>query len=101
SYYGGWRPGNNLYSDSLVAVDVETGKVRWHFQMIHHDLWEYDNVGPPVLGDIVVDGKHIKAVMQANKNAYVYVLDRTNGQPVWPIVEKPVPGSMIPGEMAS
>ncbi|HYL82653.1 MAG TPA: PQQ-binding-like beta-propeller repeat protein, partial [Candidatus Angelobacter sp.] len=101
SYYGGWRSGNNLYSDSLVAVDVETGKLKWYFQTIHHDLWEYDNIGPPVLGDITVDGKHIKAVMQANKNAFLYVLDRTDGKPVWPIEERPVPPSTIPGEHAS
>lgn len=101
SYYGGWRPGDNLYSDSLVALDVQTGKMKWYFQMIHHDLWEYDNIGPPVLGDITVDGKHIKAVMQANKNAFLYVLDRTNGKPVWPIEERPVPQSTIPGEHSS
>ena len=101
SYYGGWRPGNNLYSDSLVAVDVETGKLKWYYQMIHHDLWEYDNIGPPVLGDITVDGKPIKAVMQANKNAFVYVFDRTNGKPVWPIEERPVPQSTVPGEHSS
>lgn len=101
SYYGGWRSGNNLYSDSLVALNVETGKMKWYFQMIHHDLWEYDNIGPPVLGDITVDGKHIKAVMQANKNAFLYVLDRTNGKPVWPIEERRVPQSTIPGEHSS
>jgi quinoprotein glucose dehydrogenase len=101
SYYGGWRPGDNLYSDSLVAVDVETGKMKWYFQMIHHDLWEYDNIGPPVLGDITVDGKAIKAVMQANKNAFLYVLDRSNGKPVWPIEERPVPLSKVPGEHSS
>ncbi|HEY7353569.1 MAG TPA: PQQ-binding-like beta-propeller repeat protein [Terriglobales bacterium] len=101
SYYGGWRPGNNLYSDTLVAVDVQTGKMKWYYQMIHHDLWEYDNIGPPVLGQINVDGKHVEAVMQANKNAFLYVLDRTNGKPVWPIKERPVPPSTIPGEHAS
>lgn len=101
SYYGGWRAGNNLYSDSLVAVDAETGKMKWYYQMIHHDLWEYDNIGPPVLGEITVEGKHIDAVMQANKNAFLYVLDRTNGKPVWPIEERPVPQSTIPGEHSS
>lgn len=101
SYYGGWRPGNNLYSDSLVAVDVQTGKMKWYYQTIHHDLWEYDNIGPPVLGEINVEGKHIDAVMQANKNGFVYVLDRTNGKPVWPIEERRVPPSTIPGEHAS
>jgi quinoprotein glucose dehydrogenase len=101
SYYGGWRPGDNLYSDSLVAIDVETGKLRWYYQMIHHDLWELDNIGPPVLADIRVDGRPIKAVIQANKNGFLYVLDRTNGKPVWPIVERPVPQSTIPGEHSS
>jgi quinoprotein glucose dehydrogenase len=101
AYYGGWRAGDNLYSDSLVAADVRTGKRRWHFQMVHHDLWEYDNVGPPVLGDITVDGRRIKAVMQANKNAFVFVLDRATGRPVWPIEERAVPASTVPGEHAS
>ena len=101
SYYGGWRPGNDLYSDSLVALDAHTGKLKWYFQMIHHDLWEYDNVGPPVLGNVTVDGKPIKAVMQANKNGFVYVLDRSDGKPVWPIVERPVTQSTVPGEHSS
>jgi len=101
SAYGGWRPGNNLYSDSLVAIDAKSGKRVWHFQMIHHDLWEWDNVGPAMLGDITVNGKLIKAVMQPNKNGFLYVLDRTNGNPVWPIEERPVPQSTVPGEQTS
>jgi glucose dehydrogenase len=96
--YGGWRPGDNLYSDSLVALDAKTGKRVWHFQMIHHDLWEYDNVGPATLGEITVNGKKIKAVMQPNKNGFLYVLNRVTGEPVWPIIEKPVPPSTVPGE---
>src|SRR6185503_8854857 len=96
--YGGWRPGDNLYSDSLVAINAKTGKRVWHFQMVHHDLWEYDNVGPPTLADLTVDGRKIKAVIQPNKNGFLYVLDRTNGKPVWPIVERPVPQSNVPGE---
>jgi quinoprotein glucose dehydrogenase len=96
--YGGWRPGDNLYSNSLVALDAKTGRRVWHFQMVHHDLWEFDNVGPPTLGDITVNGRRIKAVMQPNKNGFLFVLDRTNGKPVWPIVEKPVPVSTVPGE---
>jgi glucose dehydrogenase len=99
--YGGWRPGANLYSNSLVALDAKTGKRVWHYQMIHHDLWEYDNVGPATLGDITVNGERIKAVMQPNKNGYLYVLDRTNGTPVWPIEERPVPASNVPTEVAS
>jgi glucose dehydrogenase len=101
SSFGGWRPGANLYSDSLVALDVKTGKRVWHYQMIHHDLWEYDNVGPAILGDITVNGRKIKAVMQPNKNGFLYVLNRVNGEPVWPIVERPVPSSNVPGEQAS
>jgi quinoprotein glucose dehydrogenase len=101
AYYGGHRPGDNLFSNSLVALDAETGERIWHFQMIHHDLWEYDNGSPPILGDITVDGRTIKAVMQANKNGFVYVFDRTNGEPVWPIVETPVPQSIVEGEATS
>jgi quinoprotein glucose dehydrogenase len=101
AWYGGWRPGDNLYSNTLVALDARTGKRVWHFQLIHHDLWEYDSVGPAMLGDITVEGRRIKAVMQASKNAFLYVLDRTNGRPVWPIEERPVPPSTVPGEHAS
>ena len=101
AYYGGHRPGDNLYANSLVALDAETGKRIWHFQMIHHDLWEYDNSSPPILGDITVNDRSIKAVMQANKNGFVYVFDRTNGEPVWPIVETPVPQSIVEGEATS
>jgi quinoprotein glucose dehydrogenase len=101
SWYGGWRPGDNLFSNSLVALDVKTGKRVWHFQMVHHDLWEYDNVGAATLGDITVDGRRIKTVMQPNKSGFLFVLDRTNGKPVWPIEERPVPPSRVPGEHAS
>ncbi len=101
AYYGGHRPGDNLFSNSLVAIDVATGERVWHFQMVHHDVWEYDNVGPPVLGDITVDGRTIKAVMQANKTGWVYVFDRVTGEPVWPIEERPVPQSDVPGEVLS
>jgi quinoprotein glucose dehydrogenase len=101
AWYGGWRPGDNLYANALVALDAKTGKRVWHFQLIHHDLWEYDLVGPAMLGEITVDGRRIKVVMQAAKNAFLYVLDRTNGKPVWPIEERPVPPSTVPGEHAS
>ena len=100
SQYGGWRPGANLYSDSLVALDAKSGARVWHFQIVHHDLWEYDNVGPAILGDITVNGRRIKAVMQPNKNGFLYVLNRVTGEPVWPIVERPVPSSAVPGESA-
>ena len=101
AWYGGWRPGDNLFANSLVALDVKTGKRVWHFQTVHHDLWDWDNIGPPMLGEITVDGRRIKAVMQANKAAFLYVLDRTNGRPVWPIEERPVPQSTVPGERSS
>jgi quinoprotein glucose dehydrogenase len=101
AWYGGWRPGDNLFANALVALDVKTGKRVWHFQTVHHDLWDWDNIGPPMLGEITVDGRRVKAVMQANKAAFLYVLDRTNGRPVWPIEERPVPQSTVPGERSS
>jgi quinoprotein glucose dehydrogenase len=101
SYYGGHRPGNNLYSDSLVALNAKTGKVVWYFQMVHHDLWDYDSATPPVLADITVDGKKIKAVIASNKTGFLYVFDRVTGKPVWPIKERPVPRSTTPGEATS
>jgi len=100
SYYGGHRPGMNLYSDSLVCLNVNTGKLVWYFQLIHHDLWEYDAATPPILGEIKVDGKTIKAVIASNKTGFLYVFDRITGKPVWPIEERPVPKSTIPGEEA-
>ncbi|HTR37611.1 MAG TPA: PQQ-binding-like beta-propeller repeat protein [Bryobacteraceae bacterium] len=101
SYYGGHRPGKNLYSDSLVVLNVKTGKLVWYFQMVHHDLWDYDSASPPVLADITVDGKRIKAVIATNKTGFLYVFDRVTGKPVWPIVERPVPQSTTPGEETS
>ena len=98
AYFGGFRPGDNLFSNALVALDAKTGRRIWHFQMVHHDLWEYDTVGPATLGDITVDGRRIKAVMQPSKTGFLYVFDRVTGQPVWPIEERPVPQSTIPGE---
>ena len=101
AYYGGHRPGDNLFSNSLVALDVATGERVWHFQMVHHDVWEYDTVGPPTLGEIVVDGRRIRAVMQPSKTGFLYVFDRETGEPVWPIEERPVPQSTVPGEYTS
>jgi glucose dehydrogenase len=101
SYYGGHRPGNNLYSDCLLALNAKSGELIWYFQMVHHDLWDYDNSAPPTLGDITVDGKHIPAVVQPNKSGYLYVFDRRTGKPVWPIVERPVPKGILPGEETS
>jgi len=96
--YGGHRLGDNLFSQSVVAIDVKTGRRAWHYQMVHHDLWDYDPPAAPVLVDITVDGRPIKALVQVTKQAFAYMLDRTNGKPVWPIVEKPVPQSSTPGE---
>lgn len=100
-YYGGHRLGNNLFAESLLCVDAKTGKRVWHFQAVHHGLWDYDFPATPVLGDITVGGRTIKAVMQPSKQAFVYVFDRKTGQPVWPIEERPVPQSTVPGERTS
>ena len=89
-YYGGHRPGDNLFAESIVAVDVETGQRQWHFQTIHHGLWDYDLPAAPNLLDITVDGREIKAVAQVSKQGFVYVFDRVTGEPVWPIEELPV-----------
>ena len=97
-FYGGHRPGNDLFDESLVCVDARTGKRVWHFQIIHHGIWDWDNPAAPVLLDITVDGKKIKAVAQVTKQAFVYVFDRETGKPVWPIEERPVGQSDVPGE---
>ena len=99
--YGGHRHGNNLFGDSLVCLDARTGKRIWYSQHVHHDVWDYDNPAAPVLLDINVNGKPIKAVAQVTKQAFVFVYDRVTGQPVWPIVERPVPQSDVPGEKSS
>ncbi len=99
--YGGNRLGNNLYDTSLVAVDLKTGKKKWHFQLVHHDIWDYDAVGAPLLLDLTIDGKLRKIVAQPSKTGFLYVFDRITGEPIWPIVEKPVPPSDVPGEKAS
>jgi len=99
--YGGERPGDNLYGNSLVCLDAKTGKVVWYYQLIHHDIWDWDNPSAPVLMDLVVDGVPVKAVAQTTKQAWVYTFNRVTGEPVWPIEERPVPASDIPGEVAS
>ncbi|MDE0074239.1 MAG: PQQ-binding-like beta-propeller repeat protein [Gammaproteobacteria bacterium] len=101
AYYGGHRPGDNLFSNSLVALDAATGERLWHFQMVHHDIWEYDTLGPPVLGRINVDGRAIDAVMQASKTGFLFTFDRRTGEPVWSIEEREVPQSKVPGEATS
>ena len=100
-WYGGHRKGDNLYAESLVCVDSATGEKVWHFQMVHHGLWDYDLPAAPNLVDIVVDDKPIKAVAQVSKQGFIYVFDRLTGEPVWPIEERPVPQSKVPGEATS
>lgn len=100
-WYGGHRPGDNLFAESLVALDGRTGERRWHFQAVNHGLWDYDLPAAPNLVDIEVDGETIKAVAQISKQAFVYVLDRETGEPVWPIEERPVPQSDVPGEQSA
>jgi quinoprotein glucose dehydrogenase len=100
-YYGGYRPGNNLYANSLVALDAQTGRRVWHFQLTHHDLWDFDLPTAPILADISVEGRAVKAVIQLSKQGFVFVFDRATGEPVWPIEERPVPQSDVPGEWTS
>ncbi|MCC7034929.1 MAG: PQQ-binding-like beta-propeller repeat protein [Acidobacteria bacterium] len=100
-YYGGHRPGNSLFSESLVAVDLKTGQRRWHYQLVHHGIWDLDIPCAPVLADLTVGGRMVKAVAQATKQGWVYVFDRVTGQPVWPIEERPVEKGNVPGEWYS
>jgi quinoprotein glucose dehydrogenase len=100
-FYGGERPGNNLFAESLVCVDLKTGKRKWHFQVVHHPIWDYDLSSAPILADINVNGKAIKAVALPSKESFLYVFDRVTGEPVWPIEERPVPQSDVPGEKTS
>jgi quinoprotein glucose dehydrogenase len=100
-FYGGHRPGNNLFAESLVCVDLKTGQRKWHFQLVHHPLWNYDMSSAAILTDITVNGRAIKAVAVPGKQGFLYVFDRVTGQPVWPIEERPVPQSDVPGEKTS
>jgi quinoprotein glucose dehydrogenase len=100
-FYGGHRPGHNLFAESLVALDLETGERRWHFQLVHHPIWNMDISTAPILEDITVDGRQIKAVSIMGKQVMVYTFDRETGEPVWPIEERPVPQSDVPGEKTS
>ena len=100
-YYGGHRLGDNLFAESLLCLDVETGKRVWHYQFVHHGLWDYDLPAAPNLLDIVVDGQRVKAVAQVTKQGFVFTFDRVTGRPIWPIQERPVPPSDVPGEEAS
>ena len=96
--YGGDRPGDNLFAESLVALDAATGERVWHYQFIHHGIWDWDIPTAPMLVDITVDGREIKAIAQVTKQAWTYVFDRVTGEPVWPIEERAVPGGDVPGE---
>ena len=100
-FYGGHRPGNNLFGETLVCVDLRTGVRKWHFQLVHHPLWDHDISSAPILADITVDGRPIKAVAQPSKQGFVYVFDRVTGKPVWPIEERPVEKGDAPGEWYS
>jgi quinoprotein glucose dehydrogenase len=100
-YYGGHRPGNNLFGESIVALDLKTGKMKWYYQYVHHGIWDMDNPCPPILTDIVVNGRTVKAVAQPTKQAFLYVLNRETGVPIWPIEERSVPQGDVPGEWYS
>jgi quinoprotein glucose dehydrogenase len=100
-FYGGPRPGNGLFGTSLVAVDIETGERAWHYQLIHHDIWDWDIPTAPILLDVTVDGRPVKAVVQLTKQAFAYAFNRETGAPIWPIEEVPVARSDVPGERAS
>ncbi len=100
-FYGGFHPGDNLFGTSLLALDVETGERAWHFQIVHHDIWNYDTPTAPILMDVTVDGRDIPGVFQITKQSFVYALNRETGEPIWPIEERPVPQSRVPGEQLS
>ena len=96
-YYGGHRHGDNLFSDSLVAVDIDSGDRLWHFQAIHHDVWDWDFPCAPIIADVMIDGVERKIVAQPSKQAWLYVFDRITGEPIWPIEERPIEQSDVPG----
>jgi len=100
-YYGGHRPGENLFAESLVAVDLRTGQRRWHFQFVHHGIWDMDAACAPILGDVTIDGRRVKVVAVPTKQAFLYVFNRETGEPIWPIEERPVPAGDVPGEWYS
>jgi quinoprotein glucose dehydrogenase len=97
-FYGGHRPGNNLYAESLVCVDLKTGQRKWHFQVVHHPLWDHDLSSAPILADVVVNGRPRKVVAMPTKQSFLYVFDRVTGEPIWPIEERPVEKGDVPGE---
>jgi quinoprotein glucose dehydrogenase len=99
--YGGHRPGANLFASSLVCLEIKTGKMVWYKQLVHHDIWDYDMPPHPILLDLTIDGRPRKIVVQTGKQAFAYVLDRTTGEPIWPMPETPVPQTDVPGEWTS
>ncbi len=100
-FYGGPRPGDNLFGESLVALDLETGQRKWHYQFVHHGIWDHDNPSPPILADVEIKGKRVPIVAQPSKQAFLYVLNRETGVPIWPIEERPVEKGTVPGEYYS
>ena len=100
-YYGGNRPGDTLFDESLVALDLKTGKRKWHYQFVHHGIWDYDPPCAAVLFDVTQNGRRIRAVAQPTKQAFLFVLNRETGEPIWPIEERPVPQSTVPNERTS
>ncbi len=100
-FYGGPRPGKNLFGESLVALDLETGKMRWYYQFVHHGIWDHDNPSPPILADVEIKGKRTPVVAQPSKQAFLYVFNRETGKPIWPIDERPVEKGDVPGEWYS
>jgi quinoprotein glucose dehydrogenase len=100
-YYGGLRPGDDKWANSVVALHARSGKLAWGFQLVHHDLWDYDTASPPLLATLPREGKNVPVVIQGNKTGFLYVLDRDTGKPVFPVEERAVPQSDIPGEKAS
>jgi quinoprotein glucose dehydrogenase len=99
-YYGGHRPGDNLFGEALVCLDARTGKRVWHYQFVRHGLWDYDLPAAPNLIDVTVDGRRVKAVAQVTKQGFAFVFDRVTGAPLWPIEDRPAPGSSVPGEQS-
>ena len=100
-YYGGFRPGNNLFGTSVIALDVETGQRAWHFQTVHHPIWNYDLPNVPILVDVTVDGQAVPMVIQTTKQGMTFAFNRETGEPVWPIEERSVPASIVPTEQLS
>jgi quinoprotein glucose dehydrogenase len=100
-FYGGSRPGDNLFSTSLIALDIRTGERKWHYQLVHHDIWNYDTSTGPVLMDVTINGQEVPVIAQATKQSFLYVFNRVTGEPIWPIEERPVPAALMPGEKLS